>query len=464
MILDLPAPTNCADIKTYPLTDLGNAERFVDRWGDYFVFCPGFQKYLVWTGTHWEPDADLCVERWAAETVRNLRDKATLNEKRQGNNLLKWADRSEHEARLKAMVKLARPMKTVAVDDLDQNPYLLNCLNGTLDLKTGELRYHDQADRITKAVEIEFDPEATCPRFERFLTEVLSPEHAAYLQRLVGYCLTGDVGEQSFFIFIGEGSNGKSVLTEVLRSLLGPFAANADPATLTEAGRSKHSTGLARLRGKRLATIGELPEKQKMDEALLKQVTGGEPVTARHLYRDHFEYHPQFKIVIVTNNEPQFDELGFGLWRRVRMITFDRIIAAEDQDPKLREKLLEELPGILAWAVRGCLEWQRAGLQEPDSMRSAVLQYQNRQERDGIGGFFEARCSFGPGLKVSTADLKNDYSGWCRDRGMSLVGAKEFANRLRARGCSDGKSNGVRVWKGVALIESPQRRPQVEAA
>lgn len=436
-------------------TDAGNARRLVAAHGRDLRFVPGI-GWHTWDERRWRRDLDGEAMRRAKATVEAMRFEAA-NLAGDTTELFKHAVRSEGRFRLEAMVKLAESeLPLIAdTDDLDADPLLLNVRNGTLDLRTGELRAHSRNDLLTKLAGCDYDPNAACPRFEAFLAEVLDgdAELIAYVRRWAGYSLSGEVSAQRFPILHGFGLNGKTTLIETLCDVLGDYGQSADPTTFTTAASNRAArSDLARLRGARLVTAVEMPPDAQLNEALVKQLTGGDRVTARFLYRDEFDFRPQCKIWLAVNHLPAIQSDGRAMWRRVCVIPFSVEIARPNEG--LRQELLNELPGILAWAVQGCLEWQRIGLGSCRAVEIATSSYAHRQ--DQIGAFVEDVCTVDPGARVEATALWSAYRAWCEALGTTLRArsSKELSERLSARGIgSPLKSNGKRFRVGLTLRE-----------
>jgi len=410
--------------KRFPLTDLGNAERLVAAHGASLRYHVNVGAWLRWTGAVWAPDDTGEVHRLAAQTVRAMAAEAeALESGAERDALVKHMLKSESAPRLAAAIDLAhwRPGVPVTAAELDRDPWLLNVLNGALDLRTGELRPHDPKDLMTKLAPVVYDPRARCPRWELFLAEVFNDDDLiAYAQRLAGYVLTGDTREQEVFFLVGKGSNGKTVLTETLRAMLGDYAKDTPFSTFLE-HRDASTADLASLVGARLVTASEGTATQTFNEALLKRLSGGDVVTCRCLYREFFSYIPTFKILFATNEVPRIQSQTVASKRRVRIVPFRQTFyGPEDgkepmRDEGLRDKLKAELPGILAWAVQGCLEWQRDGLRPPAVvMRETEALFESM---DPLADFLEEECVLHPRAQVETGALYRRYAEWCNEGG-----------------------------------------------
>ncbi len=443
----------------FPLTDLGNAERLIAAHGANPRFDVNRGAWLVWNGKRWEYDADYGINRLAANVVRSMCDLLRDADENRRKALFAHIQKSESAPRLSAMVKLASEREGVPVLalSLDHDPWLLNCLNGTVDLRTGNLRTPTREDLITKLAPVEYDPAATCPRWIRFLDEVFqgNQEIIGFVKRMAGYCLTADTREQSVFIFTGKGQNGKGRFVEPLRTILGDYAGDTPVSTFTER-RESNTADLAALMGKRLVTASEGEETQSFNESLLKTLSGEDPITCRELYQKFFTYTPTFKVVFSTNEIPRIRSQNFAMKRRIKLIPFrQRFYDPEDKktpvkDSQLLPKLLVEKNGILAWMVQGCLEWREHGLMTPDVIREEV----NRlfESQDLLAEFLDERCKLLPDEEVEVSTLWKDYLLWCQETGrkQAFKQPQGFSRSLTQR-------DGIDRKKGTGGVRSSHR-------
>lgn len=452
----------------FPLTELGNAERLIAAHGADLRFFINPQQWLNWTGKAWAVDETGAVSRLARRVVRKLAEEAEqvkdLSPDEQFEALKKLAyhiKRSESAAQLSAMVKLARYHAGIPVrsDELDADSWSLNVLNGTLDLRTAQLRPHAPGDLNTKLVPVAYDPNATCPRWEQFLHEVFmdDEELIAYTQRMAGYLLTGDTREHAVFFMVGKGANGKSVLLEALRNLLGDYARDTSFATFLEQ-RDNSTADLASLVGARLVTASEAEGKQSFAEPLLKRVSGGDTITCRFLYKEFFTYTPHFKVLFATNEMPRFSSHSYAMQRRIHIIPFRQTFYAPDEgklpvrDERLSERLREELPGILRWAVTGCLLWRMAGLKPPEIVRQETEDLM--ESFDPLADFLREACIIHPHARVESGVLWRAYLSWCEDAGRTPAyrTPDKFSRNLTQRqGIEAKKSDATRYLAGIAL-------------
>jgi putative DNA primase/helicase len=442
------------------LTDTYNARAFVADHGHTVRYCYPWDAWLVWTNTHWERDTSGEVMRLAKETVKRLAHRIEgLSDEKQIAEFLAHIKSSLSTSRLEALVRNARSEAGIAVQpqDLDTHPWLLNCTNGTLDLRTGTLRPHRQGDLLTRCLAIAYDPEARCPQWVEFLDTVMrhQPELIAFLQKALGYSLTGSTREQCFFLLHGITKTGKSTFLHIAKALLGPYGTQAEMSTFVHKDRETVRNDLADLAGMRLVCAIETDQGKRLAEALIKQLTGGtDMIKARFLFEEYFEYRPQFKVFLATNHKPKMNAADDALWERVHPIPFAVHIPQNQRDKHLESKLLAELPGILAWAVRGCMQWQADdSLGEPAAVRASKQQY--RDEMDTLGQFLDECCIPGDAayVKVKATTLARAYQAWCKHAGtmpldnLAFIAALEARNYTRQRGHANQY-----YWHGVGLV------------
>ena len=408
--------------------------------------------WLAWNGRRWRPDVTGDADRAAKETVRRLLEQAAkIEDAEECKRATQWALKSQSESHLAAILKLSatEPEIALARDHLDSDPWKLCCANGTLDLRTGKLGPHDPGDLITLGTDVEYDPGAVCPRWQGFLEEIFrgDTELIDFVQRFVGYGLTGDTREHVLAVMHGSGCNGKSTFIGVLKRLLGDHATTAAFDTfMRQRDRGGPRNDLARLHQARLVMAAESGEGRRLDEATVKEITGGDTIAARFLYGEHFEFKPQFKLMLVTNHRPRVDGNDDAIWRRLRLIPFEHSFEGRE-DRALGAKLEVELPGILTWAVRGCLDWQRSGLGESAAVTLATADY--RQDEDVLGAFLAERCAMGG--EVGTAQLREAYECYCHQVGDKPLPANVLGRQLAKRGIRRDADAFPRVYRGVRL-------------
>ena len=449
---------------TRPLTDLGNAERLVDRHGDKIRFCAQQDSWYVWDGRRWRHDVTQGVARLAIDTVRSIYEEAraeTNDERRK--DIAEHALHSESSAGVSNMQRLAKALEAVAIraDVLDPDPWLLTVLNGTLDLHTGKLLPHDPEHLITKLAPVVYDANAQSELWEAFIRDVTSgdDELAAYLQAAAGYTLTGRTSEHAVFFIYGPSATGNTRFTSALKDMLGDYAIQTAFETfLAKRYGGGGSNDIADLAGARLVLATEADRGRKFAEATLKQLTGGDTIRARQLYERNFEFKPMFKLWLAANDAPKVNNDDDAIFRRMNIVPFTRIVPTELRDKDLGDKLAtpELRSAILAWAVRGCSAWQSDGLRVPKVVSEATTQY--RDEQDPLQFFLDEWCELSPGYSISKAQLWQAYVEWAKADSLRFpLTRREFTTRIaklpqitEARG-----TGGTHMWRGIDVQESP---------
>ena len=440
----------------YMRTDLGNSERFVDAHRDRVLWCPARKSSLCWDGKRYAWDERGEAVKLAHATARSIfHEAADTEDEDEQKAIAKWALASQNESRINAMLSQARPYLAVGMEELDRDPWLINCQNGTLDLRTGKLKDHDPADRITKIVPMDYDPDAPAPRFKRFLKEALVDDAVIkFVKRYSGYTLTGITRERLLAILYGFGKNGKTTLVELLHEVLGDYARNTDVETLLIKKYQGVGNDVAALKGARFVSAAEVEKGRRLAESKVKQLTGRDTVTARFLFGENFDFKPEFKLWLSTNNKPVIQGTDDAIWDRIRLIPFTQRFDGHKADPKLPDKLRHEIAGVFAWMVEGCLEWQEHGLQEPKTVTEATKQY--REEMDTLASFLDEVCVMGPHHRVLAEKLYQRYAMWCDDSGERKDPKKAFVARLEERGFerrreTAGVNKGRYIWLGIGF-------------
>jgi P4 family phage/plasmid primase-like protien len=447
---------------TFNATDVGNAERFAYQHKRKVRYCERLGGWFVWDGRRFEKDETGAVYRLAKETVRTVYGEAgrTLDEDRR-KELASWASASERLQRIEAMIRLASKDEALAVlpEDFDKDPYVLNVGNGIIDLRTGILKAHDPADLITKLAPVTYDADTDMPLIKEWLHEIMdgSSDLVLFLQRAVGYSLTGDTREHILPICYGTGANGKSTFLGLIQEMLGDYATVTNTSALMVRRIEGISCDVAMLKGARFVAAAEVEEGQRFAESLVKQLTGGDLISARYLHCNPFTFRPTFKIWLAVNHKPVIRGTDLGIWRRVRLIPFTVTIPEDKQDKTLPAKLREELPGLLAWAVAGCLEWQLYGLEAPDEVKKATGQYQS--EMDAVAQFIEECCTVLDDLAVRSSSIYAAWVAWCKSNGEAETSNKAFSLKLEEKGFKKTKrKNGV-WFIGIGLNANPGDEP-----
>ena len=441
--------------RQFPLTDAGNAERFALIHGDRFRYAHVIDRWFVWRSGRWAPDDCRERDRRAVDTARWMYDDARkAPTKEEARKLAMYSVQSERRDKLEAMLALARSFPPISVrpESLDAEPLVLNLPNGTLDLATGRLALHRPAQLLTKQAPVPYEPNAEAPTWARFLERVVPDAEArGYLQRAAGYSLTGSISEHCLFFCYGTGANGKSTFLETLRDVLGEgeYAKAAAPDLLLAKRQDRHAAEIANLRGARFVTTIEVGEGRAWDESRVKWLTGGDTISARFLYGNEFSFQPTHKFWIAGNHKPRVHGTDYGFWRRVHFVPFTVTIPKEEQDPELRTKLQRELPGILRWAVDGCLAWRREGLRPPAAVLAATQAY--RSSEDVLGAFIEECCTVDRGARVLVGALYDTFRAWADRGGEHAMTKRALGDALEERGFERRASNGQRWVFGLSL-------------
>lgn len=458
------APTDQAiDLDPYRGTDEANAVLFLEQHGADVRYCPPWEKWLIWTGSHWRIDDRLDVPKLVGNLPSELyRRAAEATDSGKRRAIAGLAHALENTRKQASLLLAARCRVVVHHSDLDKGRFLLNATNGTVDLETGKLRQHRRADLITHDTEIPYDPAATCPVWERFLSVVLrnDAELIAFVQRAIGYSLTGSVAEQVLLICYGSGSNGKSVFLNILRKLLGTLALQAAPDLLMADRNRRHPTEQADLFGKRLVVCQETAEGRRFNEVLVKQLTGGDAIRARRMQEDFWEFNPTHKLWLATNHRPEIKGTDHAIWRRPRLIPFDVQFTVDGEhrkDPAMEDRLTAELPGIFAWAVRGCLDWQREGLGNAQAVTEATEAY--RADMDVLAAWISECCIVGKAFEAKASVLYKSYTDWCEQSGETAQSQTKWGMRLTERGLRRDRRMAGFFWVGIGLIDPNSMNP-----
>lgn len=447
-------------------TDFGNAARFYRQHGDRTRYVYERKMFYSFDGRIWRDNQSI-VERRAKATVKSIfREVEQATNDDQKKRLFNHWMASQKPERINGLLNTVRSEIVAEVADFDSHPDLFNCQNGTIELETGEIRPHDPGDLLTKITPVRHDPQAICPKWEKFLFEIFAGEMAVieYLQRAVGYSLSGDVREQVFFLLYGTGSNGKSLLLTILRKLAGDYHSHAQMSAFTTRPQNNGAPTeeIARLRGARLVTATETEESKRLSEGLIKQITGGDPVTACFKYERYFTFIPTFKLWIAANHKPKINGTDQGIWRRPQLIPFnvrfekDPEKAAQNNQPiadlTLESKLIAELPGILNWALKGYRLWREQGLRPPKMVSAAIDAY--RTEMDTLGSFLEEHCVENQNARVGTSELYKVYKEWAERSGEYIVSQTIFSQKIAERGFTKRQnSRGSMVFLGLGLCQ-----------
>lgn len=419
------------------LTDLGNARRFVKAHGKDVRYCKSFRSWFLWNGVKWAVDETDDVQRRMRSVVGAIYTEAahakTVDDR---EKIGEHAVRSESRRSLESaeIVSQAEEGVPVTISQFDQNEWLINTTSGTVDIRTGQVSKNNRSDMLTKVAGVAFDSEAKCPTWDRFLSRIMDGREdlVDFLRRAVGYSLSGSTREQALFFCYGGGANGKSTFIETLRHVLGDYACAAKFDTFVHNdNRGDAREDLAALRGARFVSAVEGPEGRSFDEVTIKQLTGGDTIRARSLFKDSFEFRPVCKIWLAANHKPSIKGEDDGIWRRMRLVPFDVSIPEHERDGNLVFRLKEEAAGILAWAVRGAVEWQTQGLGTPLVVTEATDEY--REESDRLGEFLNECCHKVPGTNLKASELFSAYKEWSDRRKERPLNSTMFGRRMKER-------------------------------
>lgn len=453
--LSLPEPSEPERAQHYEQSELGNARRLVTTFGDDLHYVSQMARWFVWDGRRWAEDiTGHAVRRAKAVTDDMLNEARILADDKK----LRWGLRSQSNGSINSMLSLASTEAGIPllIDELDPDPFAFGAGNGTIDLRSGVIRPHSRRDLVTRITEVAYHPDAGCPTWDRFLLDVFDGDQDLidFVQRFAGYSLTGDVSEQVMVFAHGSGRNGKTTLLNTLRGITGDYGMQLDPAVLTGEAGEQHPTGLTDLRGARFVATVETEQGNRLNESLVKQLTGGDPIRARRMRQDFFEFLPTHKLWFAGNHLPRIGGTDIGIWRRLALLPFRVEFGPEKADRHLPAKLAAESAGILAWAVQGCLWWQSDGLGIPTAVTEATGAY--RESQDHIGRFMADVCVVGPSCYVATAQLRDAYEKWCHDQGERAWSAQAMGRELTAKGFQTTTlGTGFdrrRGWIGVGLM------------
>lgn len=436
-----------------PLTELGYAHRLIDVYGDRLRYVPVWRRWLVWDGKRWADDTTGQVKRWMKTIARRIyTDALVVVDDAHRKAALNLARRGESSAGISGALTLASTHQAIVIspEDLDADPFLLNCANGTYDLRTGRLAAHDPADLLTKITAAAYDPTARGAEWHKFLHRVQpDPQMREYLARLVGHALEGRVIAHVLPIFCGDGANGKGTFIGAIIGALGGYADAADPDLLTARSFDAHPTGTADLFGLRLAILHETDAGRRLAEATVKRLTGGDRLKARRMREDFWSFDPSHTFLMLTNHKPLVSGTDEGIWRRLRLVPWPVVIPAAERDEDLGQRLAVEADAILTWIIDGYGEWRARGLDDPEPVTSATTSY--RSESDALRRFLDERCFLGPNFTVRSSELFGAWSGWCAREGEETGTNKAVTEALQGRGYETRHTNIGAVWRGIGL-------------
>ncbi len=449
----------------FPCTDLGNAERLIHRYGPILRYCWQRNKWLVWNGKCWQFDDGEKVTFFAQATVRGIYlEAAGASDLKRREELARHAIQSENCRRIEGMINLARssdPLTTIKIEELDQNPFLLNVRNGTIDLTTGELKPHDTRDMITIMIDVEYDPAAESETWNKFLNQIFDSkaELIEYLQRAMGYSITGSQEEIAFFFNHGTGFNGKTTFLGAIQDVLGPYATEIDPLAfmVDKHARTGPNEALASLYGKRLVCSTEVEDGQRLSPTLIKRMTGGEQIRCERKYEHGYNFKPTHKLWLSGNHEMTISDTTNSIWFRLKKVRYLNTISEEERITDFRHILSKEhSQAILAWLVKGSVKWRADGLCEPVEVKEAVAEYRERQ--DILHDYLVESCLVKPSETILVADLYKSYKPWCDENDAYCVGKNTFNTRMREKGFQQDRGTGNKlIWRGIRLLTEEEK-------
>lgn len=459
-----PWPPRIDSDTAHPHTDHANAHRLVRVIGADMLYVLGL-GWHTWAPP-WRLD-ELAVRRRCARLGRivageasDMMAKAAEIEDEDKRKLAisaaearaKWARTCEFKGTIANAQAMAETLLHVRIEQVDADPLLLGCTNGVLDLRTGKLRAHKRTDFLTQCSAVTYDESAQAPTWERFVREVFKGdgELVEWVQRYLGYCLTGLTTEHMLVVAHGTGANGKTTLFECIRQMLGTYGKTAAPGLLVARRGERHPTEILDLRGARLVCSSETGEGGRLAEDLVKQLTGGDGLKGRAMRQDFVDFAPTFKMVLFTNHRPLITGQDNGIWRRIKLVPFLETFEGTRKDKDLLAKLKAEWPGILRWCVEGLIRWQAEGFNRCAAIENASNQY--REESDLLGQFIADECVTGPGYTETSTELYRSYVEWCKDNGVQPLGKRTLGMRMQERGLVVHRgTGGVRRWQGLKL-------------
>jgi P4 family phage/plasmid primase-like protien len=440
----------------FNLTDLGNAERFASKCSDRVRWCEVWNTWMIFNGKSWEPDRSGRVDQMAKSVVRRIYNEAASEpDEMERKRIAKHAAASESNRSVRAMLDRAKSELPVLPEEFNTHLYLINCDNGTLDLRSGELHPHSHQDMLTRCLKIKYNPLAICRKWENFIDGIFASDQGliSFMQQALGMSLCGDTSEQCLFICHGTGSNGKTTMLETVRIIMASYALAANIETFQMKKHEGIGNDVAELYGARFVTASENALGSRLNEAFIKKATGKEPLRARRLHENEFEFMPEFSIWFAVNHKPVVNDTSKGMWRRVHFIPFNVTIEGDKLDKHLGEKLLEESEGILAWLVQGCMQWYKQGkLVQPQAVKEATQKYQN--EMDVVAKFLDECCTHQVNAETGATRLYLAYKKWCEETGERYEKQTAFGLQLAEKGYKKEKTRSGVVYLGVGLLES----------
>lgn len=439
------------DVPDFRKSDAGNADLLKHLFGDIIRYNHTEGKWFIWNKQYWKPDDKAQIYELAKKAAQSRAQNAlTITDSTLKKQALHFAINSENQQKLMACINSAKsiPELSTTKEDWDKSCDMLQCDNGLLLLNEGvKFRSGQPEAMISKSTLINYDATATCPQWKKAISEILSDDMKMieFVQRAIGYSLTGFITEQKFFLLHGSGANGKSLMMEILRDIMGDYSQNTRFDTF-ERKQNKQTNEIARLHNARLVTANESGDTKRLDTELLKEVTGGDKVTARYLYNESFNFSPEFKLWLSSNSLPKVTDTSLGFWRRVLIIPLRRSFIGKDADPELINKLKDEIPGILNWALGGYIEWKKQGLNPPSEVTKATTEYQN--ESDIVAEFVEDNQIKKSDAFVTAKVLYEKFIKWFDENySEKPITQQMFGRKMKLLGYESEKQSGRRIYR-----------------
>lgn len=449
----------------YNFSDVGNAERLIAMYNKIIRYNPVRKKWFIWSGKHWNMDCTGRIEVLARKVIKTLQLQGIMLDDGLAENIdlrkqiQKFVLKSEADNRIKAMINQSRTEHNIILMNMNKNVYLLNLKNGTLNLKTGELQEHNRKDYITRLVNVEYNPGAECPNWKEFIDKIFmgNDELIDYIQKSIGYSMTGDSNLQCFYICHGAGSNGKGTFMKAIMTILGDYAAVLKGNSLMEKMGDEGARGdLAKLEGKYFVCVNELEEGKCFDEALVKSLSSGadEAIPVRRMYEEEFDLHPTFKMWMTTNKLPKIKGTDNGIWRRVRKIPFEYSFENDKEKDEhfFENKLVPEMSGILNWALEGCLKWQKEGMKIPEVVKYAVDEY--KSDMDPVQRFLDDECILSETCKTKISQLYDAYEDWCHENKEYVLSSIKLSKKVAEKGFKKTRDMNGRYWMGIGIVDN----------
>ena len=460
------------------LTEQGNAEELIRRFGENIRYIRTNREFLTWDGKRWVSQGEAYMAGRAVEIAKDYLKKAANRDTPidEAKRYASHGRRSLSATSIRNVITLCRNFEQIHVeaDAFDPHPHLLNCQNGTVDLRTGELIPHERAHLNRSMIPFDYDPDAQCPTWESSLRQIFrrplktnkdeaDPERTAelvrYFQRYVGYTATGETSEQTILLLHGSGANGKSKVIEAISAVLGDYAKTTPAATLMMKRHSGVSNDIADMWGARMVSSIETESGSRLAQSLVKSLSGGDRVKARFLFKEYFDFSPRFKIWLAVNHKPVIDGSDEAMIRRVRLVPFEvkfeKLAENPDtkfpRDDKLPEKWKAEYPGILRWIVEGAMTWYRSGMTTPEDVKAATKSY--AAEMDSLKAFLENECILGHDYQVKAGDFIEAYTAYCVDNGETPLKGRALSDRLTRENLIPRRTSTARYWDGVKLLQ-----------